>query len=390
MMTKAKVLKFVQLYTMIIALVLVTAFFVWKTNGKILLPQNITNIISQNAYVFVLATGMLCCILTGGNIDLSVGSVVCFVGTIGAVLMDRDLNMWLAVLVMLGVGLLIGAWQAFWIAYIKVPPFITTLSGMLVFRGLSNVVLQGKTMAVTNAKFVQIFGGGADCYVPDFFNGGNINSLCLVVGALVCLIYLFLVFRSNISRRKAGLEAEPLYVVIIKAVIIVAAISFFTVRLAQYKGLPTALIWVVTVIGIYSYITSKTTIGRHLYAVGGNESATALSGINTKRVYFFAYANMGLLAGLAGILTIARLTSAQPTYGQNYEMDAIGSCFIGGASAYGGVGTVPGVIIGALLMGVINIGMSIMGVDANYQKVVKGLVLLAAVIFDVVSKKKNR
>ena len=389
-MTKAKVLKFVQLYTMIIALVLVTAFFVWKTNGKILLPQNITNIISQNAYVFVLATGMLCCILTGGNIDLSVGSVVCFVGTIGAVLMDRDLNMWLAVLVMLGVGLLIGAWQAFWIAYIKVPPFITTLSGMLVFRGLSNVVLQGKTMAVTNAKFVQIFGGGADCYVPDFFNGGNINILCLVVGALVCLIYLFLVFRSNISRRKAGLEAEPLYVVIIKAVIIVAAISFFTVRLAQYKGLPTALIWVVTVIGIYSYITSKTTIGRHLYAVGGNESATALSGINTKRVYFFAYANMGLLAGLAGILTIARLTSAQPTYGQNYEMDAIGSCFIGGASAYGGVGTVPGVIIGALLMGVINIGMSIMGVDANYQKVVKGLVLLAAVIFDVVSKKKNR
>ena len=388
-MTKAKVLKFVQLYTMIIALVLVTAFFVWKTNGKILLPQNITNIISQNAYVFVLATGMLCCILTGGNIDLSVGSVVCFVGTIGAVLMDRDLNMWLAVLVMLGVGLLIGAWQAFWIAYIKVPPFITTLSGMLVFRGLSNVVLQGKTMAVTNAKFVQIFGGGADCYVPDFFNGGNINILCLVVGALVCLIYLFLVFRSNISRRKAGLEAEPLYVVIIKAVIIVAAISFFTVRLAQYKGLPTALIWVVTVIGIYSYITSKTTIGRHLYAVGGNESATALSGINTKRVYFFAYANMGLLAGLAGILTIARLTSAQPTYGQNYEMDAIGSCFIGGASAYGGVGTVPGVIIGALLMGVINIGMSIMGVDANYQKVVKGLVLLAAVIFDVVSNHKT-
>ena len=388
-MTKTKILRFVQKYTMMIALILVTAFFAWQTKGKILLPQNITNIISQNAYVFVLATGMLCCILTGGNIDLSVGSVVCFVGTIGAVLMHNKLNMWLAVLVMLAVGLLIGAWQAFWIAYVKVPPFITTLAGMLIFRGLSNVVLQGKTMAVTNEAFVRIFGGGANCYVPDIFHGEGMNILCIVVGVLACLAFLFLTFRANISRRKAGLEAESLKVVAVKALVIVAVGIFFTVRLAQYKGLPMALIWVVTVIAIYSYITSKTTIGRHLYAVGGNETATRLSGINTKRVYFFAYSNMGLLAGLAGILTIARLTSAQPTYGQSYEMDAIGSCFIGGASAYGGVGTVPGVIIGALLMGVINIGMSIMGVDANYQKVVKGLVLLAAVIFDVVSKKKN-
>ena len=389
MTTKTKILTFVQKYTMIIALVLVTAFFAWQTKGKILLPQNITNIISQNAYVFILATGMLCCILTGGNIDLSVGSVVCFVGTIGAVLMHNELNMWLAVLVMLVIGLLIGAWQAFWIAYVKVPPFITTLAGMLIFRGLSNVVLQGKTMAVTNEAFVRIFGGGANCYVPDIFHGEGINILCIVVGAVACLAYLVLSVRSNLARRKAGLEADSMYKVAVKSLVIVAVGIFFTVRLAQYKGLPMALIWVVTVIAIYSYITSKTTIGRHLYAVGGNETATRLSGINTKRVYFFAYANMGLLAGLAGILTIARLTSAQPTYGQNYEMDAIGSCFIGGASAYGGVGTVPGVIIGALLMGVINIGMSIMGVDANYQKVVKGLVLLAAVVFDVVSKKKN-
>lgn len=389
MTTKTKVLNFIQKYTMIIALVLVTAFFTWRTNGKILMPQNITNIISQNAYVFVLATGMLLCILTGGNIDLSVGSVVCFVGTVGAVLMHNELNLWLAVLVMLVVGLLIGAWQAFWIAYVKVPPFITTLAGMLIFRGLSNVVLQGKTMAVTNAKFVQIFGGGANCYVPDFLHGENINLLCLVVGILACLLYLFFTVRNTTVRRRAGLESDAIYKVAIKAVIIVAVVMFFTVRLAQYKGLPMALIWVVAVVLIYTYITSKTTVGRYLYAIGGNETATKLSGINTKSIYFFAYANMGLLAGLAGILTIARLTSAQPTYGQNYEMDAIGSCFIGGASAYGGVGTVPGVIIGALLMGVINIGMSIMGVDANYQKVVKGLVLLAAVIFDVVSKKKN-
>lgn len=390
MTTKTKVLNFIQKNTMIIALVLVAGFFAWRTNGKILLPQNITNIISQNAYVFILATGMLMCILTGGNIDLSVGSVVCFVGTIGAVLMNREWNMWIAVLVMLIAGLLIGAWQAFWIAYVKVPPFITTLAGMLIFRGLSNVVLQGKTMAVTNENFVRIFGGGAKCYVPDFFGGEKLNILCLIVGILACVLYIVFTLRNTLTRRKAGLETKPLYVTIIKAVLVVATVMFFAVRLAQYKGLPTALIWVAGVVLIYSYITSKTTVGRYLYAVGGNETATKLSGIDTKKIYFFAYANMGLLAGLAGIMTIARLTSAQPTYGQNYEMDAIGSCFIGGASAYGGVGTVPGVIIGALLMGVINIGMSIMGVDANYQKVVKGLVLLAAVIFDVVSKKKNR
>ncbi len=391
MTTKTKVLNFVQKYTMIIALVLVTGFFAWRTNGKILMPQNITNIISQNAYVFVLATGMLLCILTGGNIDLSVGSVVCFVGTVGAVAMSKGVNMWVAVLLMLAVGLLIGSWQAFWIAYVKVPPFITTLAGMLIFRGLSNVVLQGKTLAVKNEAFVKIFGGGAKCYVPDLFakEGVEINILCLVVGIVACALYLFFTLRSTSSRRKAGFQTDPLYVTLIKSAIIVAVIMFFTLRLAQYKGLPMALIWVVAVVLIYSYITSKTTVGRYLYAIGGNETATKLSGINTNRIYFFAYANMGLLAGLAGILTIARLTSAQPTYGQNYEMDAIGSCFIGGASAYGGVGTVPGVIIGALLMGVINIGMSIMGVDANWQKVVKGLVLLAAVIFDVVSKKKK-
>ncbi|MBQ2072763.1 MAG: sugar ABC transporter permease, partial [Oscillospiraceae bacterium] len=196
-MSKTKVLTFVQKYTMIIALVLVTAFFAWRTNGKLLLPQNLTNIIAQNAYVFVLATGMLLCILTGGNIDLSVGSVVCFVGTVGAVLLRNDLNMWLVVLVMLLVGLLIGAWQAFWIAYVHVPPFITTLSGMMVFRGLSNVVLQGKTVSVTNEKFVQLFGGGAKCYVPDVFHGANINILCIVVGALCCVLYLFFTIRSR-------------------------------------------------------------------------------------------------------------------------------------------------------------------------------------------------
>lgn len=389
-MNKSKAMSILQKYTMVIILVLVVAFFTWKSGGKILLPQNITNIIAQNAYVFVLATGMLLCILTGGNIDLSVGSVVCFTGAVGAIWMRNDMNMWVVVLLMLLIGVAVGAWQAFWIAYVRVPPFITTLSGMLVFRGLSNVVLGGKTVSVKNELFVKIFGGGAKCYVPDIFHGENINILCVVVGVAAALIYLAVTFSGRISRKKKGYEVDPLALTLVKTLAITAVILFFTFKFAQHKGIPTALIWVALVVLVYSYITSKTTIGRHLYAVGGNETATKLSGINTKFVYFFAYTNMGFLAAVAGLLTIARLTSAQPTYGQNYEMDAIGSCFIGGASAYGGVGTVPGVIIGALLMGVINIGMSIIGVDQNYQKVVKGLVLLAAVIFDVVTKKENK
>ena len=388
-MNKKKVMQFVQKYTMVLVLVLVSLFFAVQTNGKILLPQNINNLFAQNAYVFVLATGMLLCILTGGNIDLSVGSVVCF---IGAVMMSKGANMWVAVLAMLVIGLAIGAWQAFWIAYVKVPPFITTLAGMLVFRGLSNVVLQGKTLAVKDATFVRLFGGGADCYVPDavvtVFEK-KMHTFPLIVAAIAVVLVVALTFLNRQNRVKKGYEVESLISSVIKTVVIVALIAYFSYKLSLHKGLPTALIWVALIIGIYSYITSKTTVGRHFYAVGGNELATKLSGINTNKIYFIAYANMGLLAAFAGLLTIARLTSAQPTYGQNYEMDAIGSCFIGGASAYGGIGTVPGVIIGAILMGVINIGMSIMGVDANWQKVVKGLVLLAAVIFDVVSKRKQ-
>lgn len=388
-MTKTKAMNWIQKNTMVMILVLVFLFFAWQTGGKILLPQNITNLIAQNAYVFILATGMLLCILTGGNIDLSVGSVVCFTGAVGALLMAQGMNMWLAVAVMLVIGLAIGAFQAYWIAYVRVPPFITTLAGMLIFRGLSNVVLNGRTQSISDQTFKDIFGGGATCYIPDPFGGANINILCLLVGAVACVLYLAVVFRSRYNRTKKGYAVEPLFSVVIRSIVIVAAIMFFTVKLSQYKGIPAALVWVALVICVYAYIASKTTIGRHLYAVGGNEKATKLSGINTKRVYFFAYTNMGFLAALAGVLTIARMASAQPTYGDGYEMDAIGACFIGGASAYGGVGTVPGVIIGAVLMGVINLGMSIMGIDQNFQKVVKGGVLLAAVVFDVISKRNE-
>jgi len=388
-MTNSKLLDFVKKYTMIIVLVLVLTMFAIMTGGSILLPANVSNIISQNAYVFILATGMLLCILTGGNIDLSVGSVVCFVGAVGAKLMvEKGVNMYLAILIMLLTGTAIGAFQAFWIAYVRIPPFIVTLAGMLAFRGLSNVVLNGLTVSITNqVTFVNIFGGGANCYIPDIFHFGAINGLCLVVGIVAAVLFVVLQLKNRMTRKSKNYEVESPAAFWIKTVFIAAVIVAFAFRLAQHKGIPTVLVWVVLVIVVYAYITSNTTVGRAFYAVGGNEKATKLSGINTNKVYFLAYTNMGFLAALAAMVTIARLTSAQPTYGQNYEMDAIGSCFIGGASAYGGIGTVPGVIVGAVLMGVINMGMSLMGVDANMQKVVKGGVLLAAVIFDVVSKR---
>ena len=389
-MNSIKITDVLKKYTMVIALVLVVAFFYISTDGKILYAQNINNLISQNAYVFVLAAGMLLCILTGGNIDLAVGSVVCFVGGIGAVMMDKDINVWVAVAVMLVGGLLVGLWQGFWIAYVKVPPFIATLAGMYAFRGLSNVVLQGFTVGIRNTTFLNVFGGGADCYIPDFLSGSTINMTCLVAGIAVVIIIAAVSMKNRISAKSKGYDVAPLYSELIKLVVIGAAIIWVTYKLASYKGIPTSLLWIVAVLLIYAYVTTRTTMGRYLYAVGGNEKATKLSGIDPRKVYLFAYVNMGLMAGLAGILTVARATQAQPTFGQGYEMDAIAACFIGGASAYGGEGGVFGVVIGAVLMGVINQGMSIMGMEANYQKVVKGVVLLVAIIFDVLSNKKKK
>lgn len=373
-------------YTMVFVLILVIILFTIGTGGKMLLPANINNLISQNAYVFVLATGMLLCILTGGNIDLSVGSVVCFVGAIGGTLMvNHDVPVPLAILIMAVVGLLIGAWQGFWIAYVKIPPFIVTLAGMFVFRGLSNVILNGLTISPMPENYLKIF----NSYVPDFFGGEGFNITCILAGVLACVVFVALQMKSRNDRVKKGYEVESFGGMLVKTAIICVAVLAFMYKLSLHKGIPYVLLWVVVIILIYSYVTSKTTTGRYFYAVGGNEKATKLSGIDTNKVYFLAYLNMAFLAAVAGMITIARLNSANPTAGTNYEMDAIGSCFIGGASAYGGIGTVPGVIVGAILMGVINLGMNIMGVDANYQKVVKGMVLLAAVIFDVVSKKKQ-
>ena len=379
----------IKKYTMVLALIVVLVFFYFTTDGKILFPMNINSLISQNAYVFVLAAGMLLCILTGGNIDLAVGSVICFVGGIGAVMMDKNINVWVAVIVMLVGGVLVGVWQGFWIAYVKVPPFIATLAGMYAFRGLANVVMQGYAVGVRNETFLNVFGGGANCYIPDFFGGDGFNITCMVAGAVVVLVYVGLTFKKRISAKAKGYGVDPIVGVLIKLVIISAAVLWIFYKLAQHKGIPTGLLWIALVLLAYGYITNKTTAGRNLYAVGGNEKATRLSGIDSRKVYFFAYINMGLMAGLAGILTIARASNAQPTFGQGYEMDAIAACFIGGASAYGGEGKITGVIIGALLMGVINQGMSIMGISPNYQSVVKGIVVLVAIIFDVLSNKKK-
>ena len=385
-----KVSDILKKYTMVFALILVVIFFYFTTDGKILFPQNVNNLISQNAYVFVLAAGMLLCILTGGNIDLACGSVICFIGGIGAVMMDKDIHWIVAVLVMLVGGILVGMWQGFWIAYIKVPPFIATLAGMYAFRGLANVVMQGYAIGISDNTFLNIFGGGADCYIGDFNKATTFNETSMAIGILVVILYVLYTFFNRASAKSKGYTVAPLASEIVKAVVIGAVVIWFAYMLSQYRGIPTSLIWVALVLAGTAYFTANTKMGRYLYSVGGNEKATRLSGIDTRKVYFLAYVVMGFMSGLAGILTIARATQAQPTFGQGYEMDAIAACFIGGASAYGGEGNVFGVIIGAVLMGVINQGMSIMGMSANYQKVVKGIVLLVAIIFDVMSNRKKK
>ncbi len=391
---KMSVGAFFQKYTMIIALVVVVIFFAIATGGGSLRPGSINNLISQNGYLFVLAACMLLCILNVGNIDLSVGSVVCFAAAVGCVLMDNKVNMWIAVLVMLGIGLLIGTFQGFWIAKLHVPAFIATLSGMYAFRGLSNVVLQGYRVDISNDTFLFLFGSGRTSYIPDFIkqmtgSEASLNLTCLILGIAATLIYILMTVRKILVQKKLNIH-QSIIGQSITTGLISAVILFLTWQMASYRGIPMVLIWIGLVLGVYQYITTKTAMGRHLYAVGGNEKATALSGVKTRNVYWFAYASIGLMAGLAGILTAARAKGIDPTYGEGYEMDAIASCFIGGASAYGGIGKVSGMIIGAVLMGVINQGMNMVGVDSNYQKVVKGLVLLLAVVFDVLSKRQKR
>ena len=374
--------------TMVIALVLVYIFFTIESGGKMILPQNINNLIMQNSYVVILAVGMLLCILTGGNIDLSVGSVVCLVGAVCGVLMTQlHLNMYLVMGICLLIGLLIGAWQGFWIAYVRIPPFIVTLAGMLLFRGLAQAMLGGLTISGFPEEYLALFNDYL--FIPGLDSGADgVRYSAIAFGAIACAVFIIASIIGNINKKKKGYKTENAFSMYARVGVISVAVMAVVYQLAHYKGIPYILLWLGVIITIYAYITSKTTFGRHFYALGGNEKATKLSGINTNNIYFAAYTNMGLLSAIAAMVVVARFTSANPQSGTSYEMDAIGACFIGGASAYGGVGKVSGAVIGAILMGVLNLGMNIIGIDSNYQKVVKGLVLLIAVIFDVVSNRK--
>ncbi len=339
--------------TMLIVLIIITIFFAWKTNGTLLAPQNITNLIAQNGYVVVLAVGMLLCILTGGNIDLSVGSIVALVGALaGKLIVTYKVNIFVAILICLLVGILLGVWQGYWIAYTRIPAFIVTLAGMLLFRGIALIILDGLTISPFPEEYLNLF----NSFIPDIF-GGNINILAIVVGVIVCVIYIGITLTTRSKRARKGYEMEGKGQMIGKVLIVSIVILMLSYALAQYKGIPAILILLTVVVLGYTYFTSKTVPGRHFYAVGGNEKAAKLSGINTDKILMFAYVNMAFLSSVVALICVARFNSAAPTAGQSYEMDAIGACYVGGVSAYGGVGTVAGVVVGAIFMGVLNNGM---------------------------------
>lgn len=394
------ILNMLKRNSLLIALILVMILFEiairLKTGGAVSLfsPQNFTNIIYQNSYVIILAVGMLFLIIGCGNIDLSVGSVVALIGAVAGVLMvvmpenetaffsNPTMNMYFAIAVCLLLGILIGAWHGFWIAYIRIPSFIVTLAGMLLFRGLALIVLDGITISPFSREYLDLF----TSFIPA--NRANAFDTTMVVTGFIVVVYVLGILFDRLNKIKKGYEVDPMYAFLFKHIIILAAVIASSVLLGKNKGIPVILILILAIVIIYAFIANKTVIGRRIYALGGNEKAAKLSGVNTNRLLFLSYVNMGLLAAVAALVCVARFNSASPMAGTGYELDAIGACFIGGASAYGGVGTVGGAVIGAVFMGVLNNGMSILGVDANWQKAVKGLVLLAAVVVDVMSKKR--
>jgi len=373
---------------LIVIMVLFQALIVSFNKGSLFNPANISNIISQNAYVVILASGMLLCILTGGNIDLSVGSIVCLVGAVaGTMIVNMGMNMYVSIVVSLLIGIAIGALQGFWIAYVRIPPLIVTLAGMLLWRGLAMTILNGLTISPFPEEYLKYF----TSFLPgDEADPQAIFTVTMTVALIVSGIFIVLQILDRINKKRKGYVVVPFVFMVIKLVLVSAVILLVGWFLARHKGIPVVLILLAVIVLVYSYFTTKTVPGRHLYALGGNEKAAKLSGINTNRVLFFAYTNMRFLSAVAALVCVARFNSAFPAAGTNYELDAIGSCFIGGASAYGGTGTVGGSIVGAIFMGVLNNGMSILGIDANWQKSVKGIVLLAAVVFDLVFKKRAK
>ena len=377
-------------YGMVIALAAAMIFFGILTGGIFFRPVNLTNLVLQNSYVLILAVGMLLCTLTG-NVDLSVGSIVCFVGAVcGVLVVDMNMNPFLVMFIALLIGALIGMWQGFWIAFVNVPPFIATLAGMLVFRGLGQVIMQGQTKAPFPKEFQVIASG----YIPDPFGGLAIGGATLhLFSIIIGLVIIAFIIASEIHRRKKQKEYNfdvlPGGIWIAKVAAIAAVLMAFTIVFALYRGFPNILIVLGILIVGYQFVASRTVQGRHIYALGGNAKAAKLSGVKTEWVMFWIYTNMAVLASIAALVFVARLNAATPKAGQNFEMDAIAACYVGGSAVSGGIGTIIGAVVGGLFIGVLNNGMSILGVSTDWQQAIKGLVLLAAVAFDLYSKKRN-
>ena len=374
-------------YGIYLALVVVIVIFQILTGGRLLNPNNVVALFQQNAYVLISAVGMLMVIIAT-HIDLSVGSVVAFIGGVGALAMKHGVPWWAAILLMIVIGLLIGAWHGFWVAYVGVPGFVTTLGGMLIFRGLATVVA-GESIPVSNSAFRAI----SKDYLPTIFVGQfALTALIVGIAAIVLVIWSQLTKRAKAV--KNGLPAQPMSFVILKCVVAALAIGYVTYLLAMsgnatQGGIPIVLVIIGVLVCVYYFVLNRMVFGRNVYAVGGNRKAAILSGIDTKKVDFEIFLNMGFLVSIASIITLSRLASASAQTGMEFEMDAIAACFIGGTAVTGGIGTIPGAMVGALIMGVLNQGLSIMGVDAAWVKTIKGLVVIAAVAYDLLSKKKK-
>lgn len=373
-------------YGMMIMLIVVYLLFAIITKGKNLTPMNINNLIMQNGYVVILAVGMLLCVLTG-NVDLGVGSVVASTGAVaGTLIIDFGWSAPAAMAAALAVGALFGVFVGFFVAYVDIPPFIVTLATMLMGRGLCYVILKAQTKGPLPAAYNWIGTG----FLPTIKIGSGVDLICLIIAAVACVLLVLGELNTRKNAQKHNLPVDPMVLTVVKLAVLLTVVIFFFYKLACYNGIPVVLILMALIVTIYHFITTKTVAGRQVYAMGGNAKAARLSGINTKKVFFWVYANMGLLAAVAGIVLTARNQSATPKAGDGFEMDAIASCYIGGAATSGGVGTIIGAVVGAFIMGILNNGMSLAGYDTNVQKIVKGCVLLGAVTFDLVSKRKKK
>ncbi len=374
----------IRQYGMLVALALIVVLFQIWTDGTLLKPLNITNLIQQNGYILILAIGMMIVIIAG-HIDLSVGSLAAFVGAASAVMMVKHDMPWpLALVIALLIGAVAGAWQGFWIAYVGIPSFIVTLAGMLLFRGGTQILLQGQSVAPFPKGFQEISSG----FLPEVGPYTDYHNLTLLLGLCVLVVAVLQEIRGRRRAASYGLELLPMGFFLAKLAAITAAVVAFTLLLASYHGVPIVLLILGALLVAFGYVMRNSILGRHTYAIGGNEAAARLSGVKSKRIVFLAFVNMGVLAALAGMVFAARLNAGTPQAGINFELEAIAAAFIGGASASGGVGTVLGAIIGGLVLGVLNNGMSLVGIGTDYQQVIKGLVLLAAVGFDVYNKRK--